>query len=82
MNNAYKAVLLFGVVLMIGCKLTTTSVFEPIKRVEVSPLIEQRVRQYVDSSRVISIHGGEFEDVYVIAVRKGASKAKDLVTKK
>lgn len=68
--------------LVAGCKIT----FEPLpkQRKEIAPIVEQRVQEYNDSTRVLSVAGGkkDEEDIYVIAVKNGAAKAKALILKK
>jgi hypothetical protein len=66
--------------LLSACTVTITR--KPHQRTEISPEIEQRVQQYIDSSRVIAIKGGDIENVYTIAIKKNAGKAKQLIGKK
>jgi hypothetical protein len=71
---------LFPLLLLLSaCTVTITR--KPYQRTEIAPEIEQRVQQYNDSARVIAIKGGEDENVYTIAIKKNAGKAKRLITK-
>lgn len=92
MKTIYYALIIFalslsaGVMLLIhsGCRLTTTTTYEPIQREELSPYLEQQVKEYNDSCRLVSRDGGVNgeEDTYCIKCKSGANKVRSLITKK
>jgi hypothetical protein len=77
-----KRIILALAILLLGISIVGVSSCGISKHTEASSLIEQRVRQYNKSSRVIKMEGIGDVIIYTVAVKRDSGKAKDLILKR